>query len=112
MTQRDPLSMMLYAIAALPLIHSLEDSGEWVQNWYTDVLGNCFCKEVVGQLMVLHIDTFLSLPKLLWLFSLQIWRGPMTCSMILMFVWSLFQNFLKHLWESNHWWLILFLIWL
>ena len=28
--------MMLQAIAVLPLIHSLEDSGEWVQNQYAD----------------------------------------------------------------------------
>ena len=36
MTQGDPLSMMLYAVAVLPLIRSLEDSCEWVQNWYAD----------------------------------------------------------------------------
>ena len=36
MTQGDPLSMMLYAVAVLPLICSLEDSSEWVQNWYAD----------------------------------------------------------------------------
>ena len=35
-TQGDPLSMMLYAVAVLPLIRSLEDSCEWVQNWYAD----------------------------------------------------------------------------
>ena len=35
-TQGDPLSMMLYAVAVLPLIHSLEDSCDWVQNWYAD----------------------------------------------------------------------------
>ena len=34
--QGDPLSMMLYAVAVLPLICSLEDSCEWVQNWYAD----------------------------------------------------------------------------
>ena len=34
--QGDPLSMMLYAVAVLPLIRSLEDSCDWVQNWYTD----------------------------------------------------------------------------
>ena len=36
MAQGNPLSMMLYAIAALPLIHCLKDSVEWIQNWYTD----------------------------------------------------------------------------
>ena len=36
MTQGDPLSMMLYAVAVLPLIRSLVDSCEWVQNWYAD----------------------------------------------------------------------------
>ena len=35
-TQGDPLSMMLYAVTVLPLIRSLEDSCEWVQNWYAD----------------------------------------------------------------------------
>ena len=28
--------MMLYAVVVLPLIHSLEDCGEWVHNWYAD----------------------------------------------------------------------------
>ena len=36
MTQGDPLSMILCAVAILQLIHSLEDSDEWVQNWYAD----------------------------------------------------------------------------
>ena len=36
MTQGDPLSMMLYAVIVLPLIRSLENSCEWVQNWYAD----------------------------------------------------------------------------
>ena len=36
MTQGYSLSMILYAVVVLPLIHSLEDSDEWVQNWYTD----------------------------------------------------------------------------
>ena len=35
-TQGDPLSMMLYAVAVLPLIHSLKAPGNWTQNWYTD----------------------------------------------------------------------------
>ena len=35
-TQGDPLSMMLGAVAVLQLIHSLEDFDEWVQNWYAD----------------------------------------------------------------------------
>ena len=34
--QGDLLSMMLYAVAVLPLICSLEDSCERVQNWYAD----------------------------------------------------------------------------
>ena len=34
--QGDPLSMMLYAVAVLPLIHSLRAPGKWTQNWYTD----------------------------------------------------------------------------
>ena len=33
MTQGDPLSMMLCTVAVL---HSLEDSDEWVQNWNAD----------------------------------------------------------------------------
>jgi len=28
--------MMMYAVAVLPLIHSLEDFHQWIQNWYTD----------------------------------------------------------------------------
>ena len=34
----------------------------------------------------LYMDTFLSLPKLFWLFDLQIWRRPVVCSMTLVFV--------------------------
>ena len=35
-TQGDPLSMMIYTVALLPLIHSLEDSHRWIQNWYAE----------------------------------------------------------------------------
>ena len=44
MMQGDPLSMMLYAVPVLLLIRSLEDSCEWVQNWYA---GDSSC---VGEL--------------------------------------------------------------
>ena len=36
MKQGDLQAMMPYAVVVLPLIHSLEDSGEWGQNWYAD----------------------------------------------------------------------------
>jgi len=35
-TQGDLLLMMMHAVAVLPLICSLEDSHQWIQNWYAD----------------------------------------------------------------------------
>ena len=35
-TQGDPLSMFVYAVAILPLIHSLNDRSRWTQMWYAD----------------------------------------------------------------------------
>ena len=35
-TQGDPLSMMMYAVALLPLIRSLAVSHRWIQNWYAN----------------------------------------------------------------------------
>ena len=35
-SQGDPLSMMLYAVAEIPLIRSLRAPGKWIQNWHTD----------------------------------------------------------------------------
>ena len=35
-TQRDPLSMLVYAIGVLPLIHSLEGTCKCTQLWYAD----------------------------------------------------------------------------
>jgi len=35
-TQGDPLLMMMHAVAVLPLICSLEDSHQWIQDWYAD----------------------------------------------------------------------------
>ena len=35
-TQGDPLSMLMYSIAVLPLIHSLSNNSRWHQNWYAD----------------------------------------------------------------------------
>ena len=34
--QGDPLSMMFYAVAILPLIHALAYKSKWHQNWYAD----------------------------------------------------------------------------
>jgi len=33
---RKTLLMMMYAVAVLPIIHSLQDSYQWIQNWYAD----------------------------------------------------------------------------
>ena len=35
-TQGGSSSMMLYAVALLPLICSLKATGKWTQNWYGD----------------------------------------------------------------------------
>ena len=35
-TRGDSLSMMLYAVAVLPLICFLKTPGKWTQNWYAD----------------------------------------------------------------------------
>ena len=34
--QGDPLSMLMYAVALMPLIKHLTDQGKWIQNWYAD----------------------------------------------------------------------------
>ena len=35
-TQGDPLSMFMYVIGTLPLIHSLHKPSRWTQAWYAD----------------------------------------------------------------------------
>ena len=35
-TQGDPLSMMFYSIATLPLVRALKGDGHWFQSWYAD----------------------------------------------------------------------------
>ena len=35
-SQDDPLSLMPYPVAILPLIHSLKNPKKWSQNWYAD----------------------------------------------------------------------------
>ena len=35
-TQGDPLSMMFYFVATLPLVRALKGNGRWFQSWYAD----------------------------------------------------------------------------
>ena len=42
-TQGDHLSVMLYAVAVLPLIHSLRAPSKWTQSWYADLLVWLIC---------------------------------------------------------------------
>ena len=35
-TQGDPLSMMFYFVATLPLVWALKGNGRWFQSWYAD----------------------------------------------------------------------------
>ena len=35
-TQGDPLAMLLYGLAVLPLVRELKNSNKWKQNWYAD----------------------------------------------------------------------------
>ena len=36
MPQGDPLSMLFYSVAALPLVRALKGDGRWFQSWYAD----------------------------------------------------------------------------
>ena len=58
-TQGDPLSMLMYAVATYPLICSLKNPDKWIQNWYADDAS------AAGELTNLR----------LW-FSLLMERGP------------------------------------
>ena len=35
-SQGDPLSMLMYTAAVMPLIKSLSNPSNWIQNWYAD----------------------------------------------------------------------------
>ena len=36
LTQRDPLSMIFYSVATLPLVQALKGDSRWFQSWYAD----------------------------------------------------------------------------
>ena len=102
--QGDPLSMMLYAVAVLPLIRSLEDSCEWMQNWYAD---DSSCVGELSSVRRWCNRLLIDGPAYGYFPELQIWRGPVTCFVTLVLVWSLILDFLEDSWESSHWRLIL-----
>ena len=61
-TQGDPLSMMFYSVATLPLVRALKGNGHWFQSWYAD---DSVCAGSLGDIRC-WLDCLLELDPFLW----------------------------------------------